>query len=352
MMQIKSHNHPYTVVESDSVTKALQVLTASEMPFFLLDRNVADLYQAQTEAVLPPERTFLIDATEEAKSYEQLVPVFCSLLDARCQRGSQLVVIGGGVVQDIGCFIASVLFRGIGWTLLPTTLLAQCDSCIGSKSSLNIGRFKNQLGTFYPPHEVRLVFEFLNTLTREEIFSGLGEAIKLHLIDGEESYERLRQRLSASPTASLPLREIVWESLRIKKRYIEQDEFDRGIRNLLNYGHTFAHAFESATRYVIPHGIAVSLGVACATFFSERLRMVPAGYFRRLIEWLRPFLSGHAETLGNVELSEVVEAMRLDKKNVGDKITLILTRCPGSMEKVPLDARAVSVLLQKCLLEF
>ena len=87
----------------------------------------------------------------------------------------------------------------------------------------------------------------------------------------------------------LPLPEIVWNSLLIKKRYIEEDEFDRGIRNLLNYGHTFAHAFESATQYAIPHGIAVTLGVACASFFSERLGMLPAGSFDELLAWLRPY---------------------------------------------------------------
>lgn len=344
-MQIQSHSHPYTVTESGSVAEALSALVAGEMPFFLVDRKVAELYPRQF-AVMPAERMYLIEATEEAKSYEQLVPVFCWLLDSRCQRGSHLVVIGGGVLQDIGCFIASVLFRGIRWTLLPTTLLAQCDSCIGSKSSLNINRFKNQLGTFYSPHEVRLVFEFLGTLARAEILSGLGEAIKLHLIDGEASVEQLRQKLAVTGTENLAVREIVWDSLRIKKRFIEEDEFDRGVRNLLNYGHTFAHAFESASRYAIPHGIAVTLGVACATIFSEQQGMVPLGYYRQLAEWLRPYFGGHEATVRRLDLPAVAAAMKLDKKNVGDQITFILTRGAGRMEKTRLNANEVPGLLR------
>jgi 3-dehydroquinate synthase len=327
---------------------ALGSLTLPTMPLFLVDRKVADLYQTDFARVVPSDRMFLIEATEDAKSYQSLEPVFCWLLDSRCQRGSQLVVVGGGVLQDIGCFVASVLFRGIRWTLLPTTLLAQCDSCIGSKSSLNINRFKNQLGTFYPPHEVCLVFDFLRTLSADEILSGLGEAIKLHLVDGEESVQRLRERLAASLIDAQTLRELVWDCLRIKKRYIEEDEFDRGIRNVLNYGHTFAHALESATGYAIPHGIAVSMGVACATFFSERLGLLPAGYFDRLGAWLRPYFGGHEADLRSLDVSAVLRSMKLDKKNDGDKITLILTRGAGRMEKVQLNAAMIPGLLQDC----
>jgi 3-dehydroquinate synthase len=348
VLQIHSHSHPYTVAEFASVAAALAPSGGSAASFYLVDARVADLYGCQLAEATCTDRLIRIEASEEAKSYEQLVPVFCRLLDAGCRRDSHLMVVGGGVLQDIGCFIASVLFRGVRWTLLPTTLLAQCDSCIGSKSSLNIHRFKNQLGTFYPPHEVRLAFEFLRTLSEEELLSGLGEAIKLHLIDGEDAVERLRRRLAVAGGIEPALPAIIRDSLQIKKRYIEEDEFDRGIRNVLNYGHTFAHAFESATRYAIPHGIAVSLGVACATLFSERLGMVAPGSQRRLLEWLRPCFARHAPTLRQADLLAVVAAMRQDKKNDGDKITFILTRGPGRMEKVRLEAQTALTLLSEC----
>lgn len=349
MIEIQSHSHPYQVREVSDLAAALHEITARQATFFLVDRQVAGMYEQQLAGAIAPQRLERIEATEHAKSYEQLTPVICRLLESKCQRSSQLVVIGGGVVQDIGCFIASVLLRGLRWTLFPTTLLAQCDSCIGSKSSLNIAQFKNQLGTFYPPHEVGLHFDFLRTLRPAEIKSGLGEAIKLHLIDGDDSVRRLRGKLPAVAGDAAALREIVWDSLRIKQRFIEQDEFDRGVRNLLNYGHTFAHAFESATDYAIPHGIAVTLGVACATYFSERLGMVEAGYYAELWNWLRPFFGGYERTLGAADRERVLAGMMLDKKNEGGTITFILTRGAGCMERQRLEPGRVADLLSQCL---
>lgn len=349
MLNILSKSHPYQVRECPSARAALETLDNRESAYFLVDRKVAQLHAAALADLIPPQRSYFIDASEHAKSYEQLTPVFCWLLEANCRRSSHLVVIGGGVLQDIGCFVASVLMRGIRWTLIPTTLLAQCDSCIGSKSSLNINRFKNQLGTFYPPHEVRLAFDFLQTLSTDEIYSGLGEAIKLHLIAGQTSADRLRQMLAATDAARLPLAEIVWESLKIKQKYIEADEFDLGIRNLLNYGHTFAHAFESATQYAIPHGIAVAMGVAFATYFSERLEMTPPGLFDDVLAWTRPYFSKYIGVLKQADRAAVIDGMKRDKKNTGSQLMFILTRGSGMMEKVALDANAVPSLLDGCL---
>ncbi|HEX4132511.1 MAG TPA: hypothetical protein VHZ24_20940 [Pirellulales bacterium] len=346
-MQITSHHHPYSVSEHATVDDAFADLDGDA--FVLLDQKVDELYGERLRRGVAADRTYAVEATEFAKSYEQLTPVFTWLLERRCRRNSHLVVIGGGVLQDIGCFIASVLMRGIRWTLVPTTLLAQCDSCIGSKSSLNIGSFKNQLGTFYAPHEVRLAVEFLNTLSREEILSGLGEAIKLHLIAGETEAAWLWERLAETSEHPAPLGEIIRSSLQIKKRFIEVDEFDQGIRNLLNYGHTFAHAFESASRFAIPHGIAVTLGVACATIFSRQLAMLPADDCEELIARLRPYFGGYERVLGSLPVPAILAAMKQDKKNVGDRVTFILTRGAGRMEKKPVDIAHAGTLLQECV---
>jgi 3-dehydroquinate synthase len=348
MLTIRSKSHPYSVVESASAVESVAGIAERERAFYLIDRKVAQLYEGQFAKQIPSDRSYFIDASEHAKSYDQLEPIFCWLLERKIRRSSNLVVIGGGVLQDIGCFIASVLMRGVRWTLIPTTLLAQCDSCIGSKSSLNINRFKNQLGTFYPPHEIRLSFEYLKTLTQSEIHSGLGEAIKLHLIDGKQSADALRAMLASPDPRRLPLSDIVWRSLEIKKRFIEEDEFDQGIRNILNYGHTFAHAFESATRYEIPHGIAVTMGVVFATYFASRLRLAETGYFENVLEWTRPYFAEQAPRLKAASIGSIVDAMKQDKKNVGDQVTFILSRRPGIMEKVSLDAATVPGWLEDC----
>jgi len=335
MIEIKSRIHPYVVHESANLRDALSLAAGEKRAFALADRKVHELYPEAFSAT-PAERLYLIEATEEEKSFERLGPIIQWLLDSGFRRDSALLVVGGGVVQDIGCFIASTLLRGVQWNLVPTTLLAQCDSCIGSKSSINVHGYKNQMGTFYPPHQVFLVFDVLASLPTDEKRSGMGEIIKLHLVAGEAEFERLRAELSKGEDDPAVLRKLVFDSLLIKQKFIEEDEFDKGVRNLLNYGHTFGHAYESATHYAIPHGIAVSLGVATATFFSAQLGLVSTAYYEELNAWLKHYYQPYQEVMQRAELEQILAAMKLDKKNVGADITCILTRGAGAMEKVAL----------------
>lgn len=350
-MQIQSKSHSYDVTEASSLREAVQSATAhGQRTFALVDSQVHSLYPNAFKESLPPENVRLIEATEGAKSLDALSPSIEWLLGSGFRRDCLLLVVGGGVLQDLSCFIASTLFRGVRWSLIPTTLLAQCDSCIGSKSSINVGHYKNQMGTFYPPHQVLLSFDVLQSLPPDEVRSGLGEVIKLHLIEGSAAVERLRAKLSGSGAQPALLNEMVWDSLAIKQRFIEEDEFDQGIRNLLNYGHTFGHAYESATDYAIPHGIAVTLGVLTATFFSSRLGWVPPGDFQSLQDWLFPYYAPYQKTLIEADPERILAAMRLDKKNTGDTLGCILTHGAGHMEKTKLSFDGqVRPLLAECL---
>src|SRR5205809_6278527 len=129
MLTIQSKSHPYAVVESSNARSAISDIEGYERAYYLIDRKVARLYDEPFDGLIPAARSHYIDASEHAKSYDRLEPVFCWLLESKFRRSSTPVVIGGGVLQDIGCFIASVLARGVRWILVPTTLLAQCDSC-------------------------------------------------------------------------------------------------------------------------------------------------------------------------------------------------------------------------------
>lgn len=337
-MTIHSHIHDYTVTEEPDLRTAVRKLTASGKTFALVDDFALKAPYSGVFDCLPEKAILPIAATETAKSFENLTPLFTWLLESGFRRDSTLLVVGGGVTQDIACFIATVLLRGITWHLIPTTLLAQCDSCIGSKSSINLGRFKNQIGTFYPPSSITLVPDVLETLPQEEILSGLGEAIKLHLLSGMDKTGWLRDKLSAFGTPQFCLNEIIWSCLSIKKPFIETDEFDRARRNLLNYGHTFGHAYESATSYAIPHGIAVTLGVLTATFVSARRGWVDDSHYQNLSAFLHPFFHPYQQTLKTAELPTILAAMKLDKKNIGGKINCILTRGPGHMERTTIES--------------
>jgi 3-dehydroquinate synthase len=241
-LTIKSRAHDYTVESYADLGAELAAIAGRDRALWLVDQRMAKLYAPVITPFAPAERTVLIEATERNKSFEVLAPVFLELLQRGLKRDGLLVVIGGGVLQDIGCFIASVLFRGLRWELVPTTLLAQADSCIGSKSSINIGTYKNQIGTFYPPHCVRLTSTVLATLPPDEIRSGFGEVIKLQLLAGDPGFRELMADLQDFRSQPELLAKWVGRSLAVKQPYIEADEYDRGIRNLLNYGHTFGHA--------------------------------------------------------------------------------------------------------------
>jgi 3-dehydroquinate synthase len=346
MMLIKSSFGDYTVNKAQSLGDAIARLTGGhETVFAIVDSRLAEVGYANDLAALESKRTFTVEATEEQKAFERLAPIFLHLLDAGFRRDCTLLAIGGGVTQDIVCFIASVLMRGVKWDFIPTTLLAQCDSCIGSKSSINIGAFKNQIGTFYPPRQISLSVAVLNTLPPDEIRSGLGEAIKLHLLSSEEEFDRLHSDLHNRALTGIDFLAVIWRCLEIKKRFIETDEFDRGVRNLLNYGHTFGHAYESASHYAIPHGIAVTLGVASATFVSERLGLASPGHFEALNGFLTPLYTPYHRKLSELDIEAIVSAMKRDKKNVGQEITCILTRGYGRMEKQALPVAQVRDLL-------
>ena len=347
-LEIRSIFGNYAVHQAASLQAALPLaLGDGASNAWLIVDDALDQWHRETLAeYFAPTRIYRVAAAEEEKSFDRIEPVLKWLLESGFRRDCTLIAIGGGVVQDIAGFVASILFRGARWKLLPSTLLAQCDSCIGSKSSINIAHYKNQLGTFFPPRQVVVVPQFLRTLPRAAIFSGLGEIIKLHLVAGQNEFAALQQKLAAcrfeasTPDEKTPdeetlalLQQMSWDSLLIKQRFIESDEFDTGVRNLLNYGHTFGHAYESATNYATPHGIAVTLGLASATRFSARLGWIENSEANALIQWLRPYFEPYQKEIASLDPETIIAAMKRDKKNTGQEISCILTRGAGAMEK-------------------
>ncbi|MEK7246941.1 MAG: AroB-related putative sugar phosphate phospholyase (cyclizing), partial [Chloroflexota bacterium] len=264
----------------------------------------------------------VIEATEENKSLERTIPVFERLVQNRIRRGDTLVAIGGGVIQDVTCFIASTLLRGLPWRFVPTTLLAQADSCIGSKSSINLGAAKNILGTFNPPTDIFIALGYLDTLDLKEIHSGVGEIIKVHAIDGIDAFNRLAgdyERLFTDKAVRL---RYIHAALAVKQRYIEVDEFDRGVRNIFNYGHSFGHAIESATGFSVPHGIAISIGMDMANHVAAARGLLPAAHRERMHDVLRKNYHSYARTA--IALDAVLAALMKDKKNTSTMLGLIL----------------------------
>ena len=333
---VQSHRGPYLVRREPLA----RVLPSGLLPGdrLIVDKAVQALHPT-VGALAPAAQTYAVVADETLKSLEGVAPILTWLFESGFSRTGTLYVIGGGAVQDAGGFVASILHRGARWVFVPTTLLAQGDSCIGSKSSINFGGYKNQLGTFYPPAEVVVDDAFLATLSPTEVRSGVGEMLHYAVLGSEAvfaAYEAALaagcERLCTRDMAALALR-----ALDVKRGFIETDEFDIDLRQNLNFGHTFAHGLEFASGGRIPHGIAVAYGIDLANAFAELRGILSPGTRARIGRVIRAVVATHP--LGDVMAGSLAEGMSKDKKRLNNDIQLVLIEDLGKPIRVtvPLD---------------
>lgn len=309
---ISSHKGIYSVTFDNEL---LSTSIIDELgSHYIVDKRVYEIVTLTNKFFLKNKQVTLIDANEYSKSYVGIQPIIQDLIDKKLKRDSRLVAIGGGITQDITCFIANNYMRGIDWHFIPTTLLAQADSCIGSKSSINFGDIKNLLGSYHPPRSIFISNEFLKTLDNKDIKSGIGEIIKLFLI--------AHKRIDSNLIKLDDLTYYINQALLIKKDFIEKDEFDKGVRNLLNYGHCLGHAFESASNYYIPHGIAITMGMDVVNLLSYNLGLIDKDFFDHLQSSIGKIYNGYQNT--PMSASRIFEALLNDKKNTDKKINLII----------------------------
>lgn len=207
---------------------------------------------------------------------------------------------------------------------IPTTLLAACDSCIGGKTSLNYKKFKNLLGTFYPPDEIFIYSEFFQTLSERDFQSGMGEVVKFNFMYGEKGLERIENQIDRLLCREIEvLNKFVESSLYFKKDFIEEDEFDKGRRIQLNFAHTFGHAFETMSNYEIPHGTAVAMGTIVANRISLSRGLLEKQIVLRMEDVLWKIIHVDVHPI-SVEMDVIMNAIRKDKKQISKSLTAVL----------------------------
>ena len=329
---VKSNIHDYEVKFIDNVKKTLKT-ELKEGDFIIIDNKVKSLYPDWFEDVLVNYNYIDIDAAESQKSYQEVEPVINTLIERGFRKNHRLIAIGGGITQDITAFIASILYRGVQWCFFPTTLLAQGDSCIGSKTSINFGKFKNQVGGFYPPNKIYVDPKFLNTLPFKELQSGLGEMAHYFVVAGEEDFDRYKRDYEQALVDKNVLRGVIARSLEIKKSYIEIDEYDENERQVFNYGHSFGHAIESLTKYGIPHGIAISFGMDMSNFVSMKKGYITSEVRQNSRELFEKIWDGYTDLVKRLDIDTYLVALSKDKKNKGPLLGLILNKGYGKVFK-------------------
>lgn len=348
-LTIRSAQGDYDVVSCDTLEKAA-ALTSTPETLVAIDRRVYDLYPSLAKHY-DPHRTYTLPATEDEKTLQGVERLCRFLQEKGASKKSRLLVIGGGIAQDIGTFAAHIYYRGIPYTFMPTTLLSMADSCIGAKCAVNLGEFKNQLGFFQSPARVVVWPGFLETLAVDDIRSGFGEIIKLAITSGPADYDWLEKRLNEHGFDVENVQPAILRSLETKRRVIEQDEYEKDLRKTLNYGHTFGHALESLTHHAVPHGLAVAWGVDIANFVAMRYGLLDASTFERIHTVLVRHFAFKVSAPYSAQ--SLIAAMRRDKKAAGTSVTLILPAHIGGLQLVPreLDGE-LEALVQAYLDEF
>jgi 3-dehydroquinate synthase len=323
----------------ENITDLIPQDISEKKVFILYDKNTYPYVQVIEDALagkVAESKTLGLAGGEQTKSYDGLQQTLDWLLDHKVNRQSLIIIVGGGVIGDLGGFAASIVMRGIDFVQVPTTLLSQVDSSVGGKTGINTAQGKNLVGSFYQPLSVVCDLGVLGTLPEREVQAGYAEIVKYGLINHPEFFEWLES--NGENVVSLEKEELgqaVEISCKAKAAIVAADEKEKGQRALLNLGHTFGHALEAAAKYDgrLLHGEAVAIGMMMAFSLSRRLghcvmedcdrvrAHLKSLDLKTRIKHISPELKASGEELYNLMLG--------DKKAEGDKIGFILVKGIG-----------------------
>ncbi len=332
---IKAGQGDYTVDFVASLSALIEILQSIPRAVLVIDRRVKTLYYEVLTPLTTTRPVIELDATEDEKSFVGVTRVLNFLQQSNATRQTNLVVIGGGIIQDIASFAAHVYYRGLKWTFVPTTLLAMGDSCIGAKVAINFNGFKNQLGFFHAPGRVLICTSFLDTLSDVDVRSGYGEIVKLALTGSAELFEQVRTTVENSGFRNPQIAALIYQSLNVKKSVIEIDEYETDLRRILNYGHTFGHALEGYTDYEIPHGVGVAWGVDVVNWIAYRRGLLSEADYAKIHAFLAQYF--RFQITRAVQAADLIAWSRRDKKVADGRLNLILLERPGSLKIVPVE---------------
>lgn len=302
---------------AESIKKLMSI---NEKNILLIDKNIFSLYF--DNSINFRDNVYIFDALEENKDVYHALELISFLEEKNFTKSESLIVVGGGIVEDIGAFVGAVFKRGIKWIYFPTTLLSMCDSCIGGKTGLNYNGVKNQIALFSSPAKVILNINFLKTLKDEDIKSGLGEIFKLLITGGRNTFDLYNNLVTFGKVHNFDdYKKLILSSLYVKKAIIEEDEFETNYRKSLNYGHTLGHAIEVMSSFKIPHGQAVSLGIIIANKIG-----LSYGYLKKEIyeEVKKSVLSiVDKNSIKDLNIEKVLDLIKKDKKVKGNEISFV-----------------------------
>lgn len=324
-------SNTYEIFFEDSIQQLGNFITNGNYSkiLFLVDTNTGEHCMPLLKAALPNLTEFdiiEIDPGEENKNIDFCIGIWKMMLDFKADRNSLLINLGGGVITDIGGFAASTFKRGIDFVQVPTTLLSQVDASVGGKTGIDMDQVKNVIGTFTQPKAVFIEPEFLKTLSRREIVSGFAEIIKHGLIYDAALFKSLQKIQPEEVTA-----DVIYRSIEIKNEVVTADPYEKGLRKILNFGHTIGHAVESYSlkhdKDPLLHGEAIAIGFICESYLSAKDNGLSES---ELGEVQSTIFSYYPKYRIEAPFEELLNIMQNDKKNQDGKINFSLLKSIGN----------------------
>lgn len=291
------------------------------------DSNVAPLYLEQVRSALSGSYStvdaYVFPAGEESKNLDTAAELYRFLIEHKYERRDILAALGGGVTGDLTGFVSATYLRGVDFIQIPTTLLSQVDSSVGGKTGVDFAQYKNMVGAFHQPRLVYMNLAVLETLPEDQFASGMGEVLKTGLIRSRELFDWIdenRDRVLARDRSAMA--HVIRECCRIKADVVAEDPLDKGIRGILNFGHTLGHAVEKCKNFELLHGQCVGIGSAAASWLSMKRGLITAEDYAKILELHRYF--GIPVSTSGLLIEEVIAAARSDKKMEAGRIKFIL----------------------------
>ena len=363
-LHIKTGNTRYPIFIGNNILNKLnKILNENFIKFnqclVIADKNVPKKLIGKVLNSLPKKKITLhyFYSSEKNKNQKSINNILSILLSKNFNRNDCIISIGGGITGDVSGFAASIFKRGLKFINIPTTLLSQVDSSIGGKTGINSKYGKNLVGAFYQPSLVISDIDFLKSLPKREIICGYGEILKHAIIADKKFFSFLDINGSKILNLKNPLIEkAIFKSCSIKKKVVETDEKEIGIRKILNFGHTFAHAYEATLRYSkkLNHGEAVILGIITAAKFSLSNNILNIKEFNLIENHLNKLsLPKNINKFFSIkDLNKILSFMKKDKKNDMNKINLVLLKKIGSpIYKLQFDEKKINLFLKKELIK-
>ena len=363
-LYVKTGNQKYPIfIGNDILNKLKTILKENFINFnqclIIADKNVPKKLIDKVLKSLPKKKIsfYYFNSSEKNKNQKSIDNILSILLNKNFNRNDCLISVGGGITGDVSGFAASIFKRGLKFINIPTTLLSQVDSSIGGKTGINNKYGKNLIGAFYQPSLVISDIIFLKSLPKREIVCGYGEILKHAIISDRKFFTFLDINGSQILKLKSPLIEkAIFKSCSIKKKVVETDEREMGIRKILNFGHTFAHAYEAALGYSkkLNHGEAVILGIKTAAKFSLSNKILNNKEFNLIESHLDKLnLPKNINKFFSMKsLNKILFFMKKDKKNNTDKINLVLLKKIGSpIYKLQFNEKKIRLFLRKELIK-